>query len=228
MGIQLLWKWKDATLLLPSKERLQSHQNLAEKYHQALSQEAKDYLASRGFSARIAADFLLGTVPPDCDSSHAQYVGWISIPYRVIHGVAAWKFRRLDDLGVKYMAPAHQPSRLFNARAVLDQSDTIAICEGELDTIVACQVIPAVGIAGVNHWKEHFGRLFVGHRRVLIIGDNDIKKDGSNPGQEFARRVAEDVPHAEVIVLPPNEDVNSLALKEGLTGLRRRLGVDEH
>lgn len=143
-----------------------------------------------------------------------------------MYGVTAWKFRRLDDNGPRYMAPANQPSKLFNARAVLDYSDTIAICEGELDTIVAAQVIPAVGIAGVNHWKDHFGRLFVGHKRVLIIGDNDIKQDGSNPGQEFARRVAEDVPHAEVIVLPPNEDINSIAQKEGLNSLRRRFGVD--
>lgn len=125
------------------------------------------------------------------------------------------------------MAPANQPSKLFNARAVLINSDTIAICEGELDTIVASEVVPAVGIAGVNHWKEHFGRLFVGHKRVLIVGDNDVKPDGSNPGQEFARRVAEDVPHAEVIVLPPNEDVNSIAQKEGLNGLRRRFGVEQ-
>jgi DNA primase len=213
-------------LLLPSKERLQSQLQIAERYHASLDQATKDYLAGRGFSARIAADFLLGTVPADCDSAHSQYVGWLSIPYQVVYGVVAWKFRRLDDDGPRYMAPANQPSKLFNARAVLDNSDTIAVCEGELDTIVASQVIPAVGIAGVNHWKEHFGRLFVGHKRVLIIGDNDIKQDGSNPGQEFARRVAEDIPHAEVIVLPPNEDINSIALKEGLSGLRRRFGVD--
>lgn len=125
------------------------------------------------------------------------------------------------------MAPANQPSKLFNARAVLINSEVIAICEGELDTIMASEVVPAVGIAGVNHWKEHFGRLFVGHKRVLIVGDNDVKQDGSNPGQEFARRVAEDVPHAEVIVLPPNEDVNSIAQKEGIDGLRRRFGVEQ-
>jgi DNA primase len=213
-------------LLLPSKERLQSHQLLAERYHASLDQPTTAYLASRGFSPRIAADFLLGTVPVDCASEHAQYIGWLSIPYQVQYGVVAWKFRRLDDNGPRYMAPANQPSKLFNARAVLYNSDTIAVCEGELDTIVASEVVPAVGIAGVNHWKEHFGRLFVGHKRVLIIGDNDIKQDGSNPGQEFARRVAEDVPHAEVIVLPPNEDINSIAQKEGLNSLRRRFGVD--
>ena len=213
-------------MLLPSKERLQSHLALAEKYHASLSQPAKDYLASRGLSDRVAADFLLGTVPADCASEHTQYIGWLSIPYQVVYGVTAWKFRRLDDLGPRYMAPANQPSKLFNAKAVLYPSDVIAICEGELDTITASEILPAVGIAGVNHWKEHFGRLFVGHKRVLIVGDNDVKQDGSNPGQEFARRVAEDVPHAEVIVLPPNEDINSIAIKEGFDGLRRRFGVE--
>lgn len=214
-------------MLLPSKERLQSHLQLAEKYHASLDPATAAYLTSRGFNKRIAADFLLGTVPADCASEHAQYIGWMSIPYQVQYGVVAWKFRRLDDVGPRYMAPANQPSKLFNARAVLINSEVIAICEGELDTIMASEVVPAVGIAGVNHWKEHFGRLFVGHKRVLIVGDNDVKQDGSNPGQEFARRVAEDVPHAEVIVLPPNEDINSIAQKEGLSGLRRRFGVEQ-
>ena len=213
-------------MLLPSKERLQSQLALAQQYHASLDRATIDYLASRGFDDKIARDFLLGTVPADCASEHTQYIGWLSIPYQVVYGVTAWKFRRLDDIGPRYMAPANQPSKLFNARAVLANSDVIAICEGELDTIVAAQVVPAVGVAGVNHWKEHFGRLFVGHKRVLIVGDNDVKADGSNPGQEFARRVAEDVPHAEVIVLPPNEDINSIALKEKYSGLRRRFGVE--
>jgi len=213
-------------LLLPSKERLQSQLALAQKYHASLDQATKEYLAGRGFDDKIAREFLLGTVPVDCASEHSQYIGWLSIPYQVVYGVTAWKFRRLDDVGPRYMAPANQPSKLFNARAVLANSDVIAICEGELDTVVASQIVPAVGVAGVNHWKEHFGRLFIGHKRVLIVGDNDVKQDGSNPGQEFARRVAEDVPHAEVIVLPPNEDINSIALKEGKNGLRRRFGVE--
>lgn len=213
-------------MLLPSKERLQSQLALAQQYHASLDQATRDYLRSRGISTQTTQDFLLGTVPADCASEHVPYIGWLSIPYQVVYGVTAWKFRRLDDNGPRYMAPANQPSKLFNARSVLINSDTIAICEGELDTIIASKIVPAVGIAGVNHWKEHFGRLFVGHKRVLIVGDNDVKQDGSNPGQEFARRVAEDVPHAEVIILPPNEDINSIALKEGVDGLRRRFGVE--
>lgn len=121
----------------------------------------------------------------------------------------------------------HQPARLFNAIALQKPSDIVAICEGELDAVVASQLLPAVGVAGVKAWKPHFNRLFGGYRRVVVLADNDDKKDGSNPGMELAEKVLQEVEHAELIALPLGSDVNSIVLDEGLDGLRRRLGIDE-
>ena len=41
----------------------------------------------------------------------------------------------------------------------------MAICEGELDTIIASSVlgIPAVGVPGVAAWKPHFTKMFAGY-----------------------------------------------------------------
>lgn len=172
---------------------------------------------------------MLGTVPVDCDPAHAHLIGWLSIPYRVVNGVAGFKFRRVADTpGPKYMAPLHQPARLFNAIDLQRQSDVVAICEGELDAVLASQLLPAVGVPGVKNWQSHFQRLFTGYRRVLVLADNDEgKKEDSNPGMELAAKILQEVEHAELIPLPPGMDVNSVILDEGLEGFRKRLGLDE-
>lgn len=214
--------------MLLSIERLTLLNDLALNYHKKINEETVSYLKSRGFSQELASEHLLGTVPVDCDPSHSQFIGWLTIPYRVVNGVAGFKFRRVDDSpGPRYMAPMHQPARLFNAIDLQKSSEIVAICEGELDAVIASQLLPAVGVAGVKAWKPHFNRLFGGYRRVVVLADNDDKKDGSNPGMELAEKVLQEVEHAELIALPLGSDVNSIVLDEGLEGLRRRLGLDE-
>jgi len=214
--------------VLLSIERLTLLNDLALTYHKKISEETVSYLKGRGFSQELASEHLLGSVPVDCDPAHVQFIGWLSIPYRVVNGVAGFKFRRVDDLpGPRYMAPMHQPARLFNAVDLQKSSDTIAICEGELDAVIASQLLPSVGVPGVKAWRPHFNRLFGGYRRVLVLADNDDKKDGTNPGMELAEKVLQEVEHAELIPLPLGSDVNSIVLDEGLEGLRRRLGIDE-
>ena len=94
-------------------------------------------------------------------------------------------------------------------------SEYIAICEGELDTIVASAIlgIPAVGVPGVQAWKPHFTRMFSGYGRVYIVGDNDIKEDGSNPGAEFSRMVAQEVSNSTIVSLPAGMDLNDLYIE---------------
>ena len=213
--------------MMLSQERLTSLQEQASDYHKKLTPQAVEYLVNRGFTKELAAEHLLGLVPVDCDPAHAQFIGWLSIPYRVVNGVAGFKFRRIDgEAGPKYMAPLHQPARLFNAVALANATDSVAICEGELDTVIASQILPSVGVPGAKAWRPHFGRLFAGFRNVYILADNDDKGDGSaNPGMELAQKVLSEVEHAELIPLPAGADVNSIVLAEGLDGLRKRMGL---
>ena len=57
--------------------------------------------------------------------------------------------------------------------------------------------------------------MFSGYGQVFIIGDNDIKEDGSNPGAEFSRRVAGEVMNGQIVNLPPNMDINDYYLAYG-------------
>jgi len=95
----------------------------------------------------------------------------------------------------------------------------------ELDTIIASGVlgIPAVGVPGVQAWKSHYPKLFSGYETIYVIGDNDIKEDGTNPGAEFAKRVANEVINSVIVTLPPGMDINDYYLAHGDVATRALL-----
>lgn len=158
---------------------------------------------------------------------HEMAVGMLSIPYRTPAGVVGIKFRRLDNGTPKYLWPTGQKIGLFNVMDLHKPSDTIAICEGEIDTIVLSGLvgIPAVGVAGVSQWKPWFPKLFESYKRILIFADNDVKEDGRNPGQELAKRIKEDLDYSTVVHLPDNQDVNDIFLASGKDWFDERLAA---
>jgi len=198
----------------------------ANRYSESLSEQAKDYLKDRGLTEDAIQEFLLGSVV-DPIAGHELATGMISIPYRTPAGVVGMKFRRMDDGTPKYLWPTGQKVGLFNVVDLHKPSDTIAICEGEIDTIVLSGVvgIPSVGVAGVSQWKPWFPKLFESYSRILIFADNDVKEDGRNPGQELAKRIKEDLDRAEIIHLPDNTDVNEVMLQYGNDWFMDRLAA---
>jgi hypothetical protein len=48
------------------------------------------------------------------------------------------------------------------------------------------------------------------------VGDNDVKEDGSNPGAEFSKRVANEVMNSTIVTLPPGLDINDYYLAHGI------------
>ena len=155
----------------------------AQRYAQEITPETLVALEERGISELVAAKFQLGTVV-DPINGHEMYAGWISIPYiTALGGCVGFKFRRLDDGKPKYSSPTGQKAHLYNVVDVTATSAYIVVCEGELDTVITSGVlgIPAVGVPGVAAWKSHFPKLFAGYESVYVVGDNDVKEDGSNP-----------------------------------------------
>ena len=198
----------------------------AEKYCNSLTPQAASYLEARGITAEVAHTFRLGSVV-EPSAGHEHAVGRLSIPYLTPAGVVGIKFRSIDDTTPKYLWPSGQKIGLYNVLDLHCYSDTIAICEGEIDTIVASGIvgIPAVGVAGVSQWKPWFPKLFESYTRILIFADNDVKEDGTNPGQELARRIKEDLDKATIVQLPPNMDVNEIYLQLGKDWFTERLAA---
>ena len=197
----------------------------AQRYAQEISPEAIVALLERGISEEVAARFQLGTIT-DPINGHEMYDGWISIPYITAGNYCVgFKFRRLDDGKPKYGSPTGQKAHLYNVTDVLIQSPFIVVTEGELDTVITSGMlgIPAVGVPGVQAWKPHFSKLFNGYDTVYVVGDNDIKEDGSNPGAEFAKRVASEIMNSTIVTLPPGMDINDYYLAHGAEATKRLL-----
>jgi DNA primase len=197
----------------------------AQRYAQAISPEVLSVLAGRGISELVAAKFQLGTVTEPLNG-HEMHVGWLSIPYITASGsCVGFKFRRIDDGKPKYGSPTGQKAHLYNVCDITIDSPHIVVCEGELDAVVTSGVlgIPAVGVPGVAAWKSHFPKLFSGYETIYVVGDNDIKEDGSNPGAEFAKRVANEVMNSTIVTLPPGMDINDYYLAHGADATRALL-----
>jgi DNA primase len=201
----------------------------AQRYAQQISPEALAVLAGRGISEEVAALYMLGSVV-DPMNGHEMQDGWISIPYiTAMNHCVGFKFRRLDDGKPKYGSPTGQKAHLYNVVDCTILSKHIVVCEGELDTVIVSGVlgIPAVGIPGVQAWKPHFAKLLNGYDSVYIVGDNDIKEDGSNPGAEFAKRVASEVLNSVIVTLPPGLDINDYYLAYGAQATKTLLVGDQ-
>jgi DNA primase len=197
----------------------------AQRYAQEISPEALVALAERGISEEVAARFQLGTIT-DPINGHEMYEGWISIPYiTALNDCVGFKFRRVDDGKPKYGSPLGQKAHLYNVTDILIQSPYVVVCEGELDTVITSGVlgIPAVGVPGVQAWKSHFPKLFNGYDTIYVVGDNDVKEDGSNPGADFSKRVANEVLNSQIVQLPPGMDINDYYLANGFDATRALL-----
>ena len=192
----------------------------ADQYHESLiGSPAEAYLANRGI-LDAAELFKLGYVAEVAPGHEDRLKHHLSIPYITKAGVVGFKFRRIDGNDPKYMIPTGQKHHLYNVSAILGAVSQVLIVEGEIDAISATMAgFPAVAVAGVNAWKPHFGRCFDGIGRVVIATDNDAKEDGSNPGQELARRLQDAIPQAVRVSLPPNSDINSIICTQGAQAL---------
>ena len=210
-----------------SNEQTRSLLQAVTKYATDLDEAGVAYLEGRGIPKQVAQQFSIGTVSEPING-HEGYVGWLSIPFFSATGICvSVKFRRIDDGKPKYGQPLGQKTHIYNVADVLEDSGRIAICEGELDALVMSGIcdIPAVGIPGVAAWKPYYTKLFGGFDTIYVIGDNDLKEDGTNPGAEFSRRVAGEVLNSQIVQLPQGMDINEYYLAFGKESVRELLGV---
>jgi DNA primase len=102
-------------------------------------------------------------------------------------------------------------TKLYNVNALLTAENYIAVTEGEIDAITLnykCG-IPAIGVPGANSWKRHYSRLLQDFEQVFVFADGD------QPGQDFAKKVAQEVGTVTIINMPEGHDVNSTYLVHG-------------
>lgn len=191
---------------------------LTERYHEALTADVLEYLASRGIDRDGATGLRLGLVT-DPDPAHERYIGRLAIPFITPTGVVSMRFRCLSDHGEqdcsdlwhgKYEGLEGEETRLYNVGALLDATDTIGICEGELDAAVATlSGLPSVGVPGKNNFKPYYYRLFDEYERVILLGDGD------SGGREFVASLSRNLNNSIRRPLPEGHDVTTYVMEHG-------------
>jgi DNA primase len=202
-----------------SKSQKELLEKATESYAQNL-QEIVPYLQSRGITEQTAIMFRLGFVR-EPEMGHEPYVGKLAIPYLTPTGVIDIRFRSLNsDGGPKYMSRPGATTHIYNINALGNDSDVLAICEGELDTVVATQAgFSAVGLPGANNWKSFYNRVLADWSKVVLLCDGD------NAGREMAKHLSRELDNVFPVFMPEGQDVNDVYLSEGAEGLRKRAGV---
>jgi DNA primase len=188
-----------------------------ERYSQNIYQ-AEDYLKQRGIPLEVARLARLGVVV-EPEVGHEAFIGRLSIPYITKTGVVDLRFRSLNPaVEPKYMGLTGAETRMYNVLDVDKANDIIGVCEGELDTLTmsACVGIPCVGVPGANSWKKHYTRLLADFQRVFVFADGD------QPGTEFARSLARELP-VTIVQMPDGGDVNSVYVAEGADFILRKV-----
>ena len=202
-----------------SKSQKELLEKATESYAQNL-QEIVPYLQSRGITEQTATMFRLGFVR-EPEMGHEPYVGKLAIPYLTPTGVIDIRFRSLNsDGGPKYMSRPGATTHIYNINALSNDSDVLAICEGELDTVVATQAgFSAVGLPGANNWKSFYNRVLADWSKVVLLCDGD------NAGREMAKHLSRELDNVFPVFMPEGQDVNDVYLAEGADGLRKRAGI---
>lgn len=192
----------------------------SDKYAANISM-AYDYLRNRGITQEAARLARFGVVA-EPEVGHEAFTGRLSIPYITKTGVVDLRFRSLNPaVEPKYMSMTGAETKMYNVLDIDRAGDWIGVCEGELDTITlsTCVGIPCVGVPGANSWKKHYTRLLADFERVFIFADGD------QPGTEFARSLARELP-VTIVQFSDGEDVNSAYVKYGADYIREKAKIN--
>ena len=190
-----------------------------------------DYFAAHALESLTLEKYQIGYVGNPAPQDK-RFKGMLVIPYLTAHGCKALKFRCMEDHdhnqhtpAGKYAVPAGQTARIFNPQAYFDAFNQIGICEGEVDAIVATEVIgiPTIGIPGVEMWKGHVAEwkhTLKDYDEVIVFGDGD------EAGKRMARQIQEDLgTRALIAQCDGGEDLSSMVAKGNADTIRERAGL---
>jgi DNA primase len=182
----------------------------------------RGYLKDHSVTFQMAQKYQLGYVADPLPGDE-RFRGALAIPYLSTKGVTALRFR-LFGRASKIGQHKGQASRLYNTPAYFAAGETLGLAEGEIDALVATEVlgIPTLGVPGVENFKDFWLPGLKDFTSVFIFGDGD------QAGRDFSEEMAERIGwRGRIIRLPDGEDISSLAAKGQLGGLRAQMTTDE-
>jgi DNA primase len=229
----------NSTLKPPSPVRRRFLRAAVDRYAKQVG-AVEDYLGSRAINPDTAAKWKLGYVA-DPMEGHEQYRGRLAIPYLTSTGPVTMVFRCVQDHDCKaircpkYLAEDEVYRPIFNVFALEKPVPVIYVVEGELDAIVATSLgYLSVALPGATRWEEHWGYLWDGYERIVVLCDGDrdkeiTRQDGTvqviNAGRSFGAKIKKELRYSNVTVLnfPGGHDTTSLIVEQGEQALHDML-----
>lgn len=164
---------------------------------------ARQWLQARRIKPATAKKFSLGY---DLDR------GSIVLPYlNALGEVRSLRWRSLErGARIKYLQPKGESLHLFRVSAT--RKPKVWITEGEFDCMVLEQEgFNAVGVPGVNAFKEEWAYLFAYCDEVTVVFDGD--EAGLEGTRKLARALGPFVDKLRMVRLPEGEDINDLYIR---------------
>jgi len=185
----------------PVESKGQSMKDTILQYAKNLSSEKRDYWSKRMISSQTLDKYKIG-----------WNKGYYIFPYLDLKGNYIG-YKAISEDKKQYWQPAGIGNPLFNScdiEKAKKEGKTIVIAEGEKDTLVLKQEgYLAVGVSGVNGFKEEYKEFFRDIKDIVVCFDND------EAGIQGARKVASILGHKARVVQwgeedPEKFDVNDL------------------
>jgi len=189
-----------------------------------------EYLRQHAITYAISEKYRLGYVGTPL-AGDEQFTGALAIPYLSRAGVVSIKFRLLTG-DAKFLYHEGTKGRLYNTEAYFKTDNAIGITEGEIDAIVATEVVglPSIGVPGATTWNamsDIWGPVFSdNYEHVIIFADGDPVNEltGLRAGAEFAKDVRRTLGwRAQIVWCPEGEDVSSMVFSGRADELKERV-----
>jgi len=193
--------WNEIIPDLPPKKKSSDFTGEISFHHGNLSQEKREYWYKRFISNKTLDNFKIG-----------WYNGYYIFPHTDTKG-RYMGYKAISEDKKQFWKPAGLGNPLFNITDIqkaVELDKTLIIAEGEKDTLVLKQEgYLAVGVSGVNGFKEDYRDLFKDVRDVVVCFDND------EPGRKGAVRAASILGYKARVVFwddsyPEKFDINDL------------------
>lgn len=206
---------KSATQPVRNKNRMPTTMSkVAEVCHNSLPTEYRKYFRNRGITDENIDKYKLG-----CGEFDGKK--WLTIPIFEDEKNGIMKLRKLpNDTSTgtpKYKAKAYGNigSTVYGGKELLkSHSDSVLICGGELDRIIAEQMdfgMPVVtGTAGEGTFKDEWIKTYLSDRRTIYIClDND--EVGKKDATSLAGKISSLLPDTSIMNIPIPEELGDKA-----------------
>lgn len=186
-----------------AKKKINVTEKDVAKYQKALPENIREYLHERGITDKLITERQLG---------YGSFYGanWITIPIRDISGELAFFKLRRDPFWPevnKYMFyPVGSETMLYGAENLIDNNNSIVICEGEFDQMILWKewIVGVTSTGGVGTFKEEWISRFSSLSKIYICFDTD--EAGKKWAEKLINRLSIRFPEKQIYRISLPED----------------------